>query len=125
MQGLMQDAPLSIIHLFDRAEQYHGDKTITTSTAIGLEHTNYATWAHRTRRLGGALNTLGISADGRVGTFAWNTARHLELWRNRNHHNERLRRRRRARCATGDVVSDDERRGASAASDAHVGRGLP
>ena len=80
MQGLMQDAPLSIIHLFDRAEQYHGDKTITTSTAIGLEHTNYATWAHRTRRLGGVLNTLGISADGRVGTFAWNTARHLELW---------------------------------------------
>ena len=80
MQGLMQDAPLSIIHLFDRAEQYHGDKTITTSTAIGLEHTNYATWAHRTRRLGGVLNTLGISADGRVGTFAWNTARHLELY---------------------------------------------
>ena len=26
------------------------------------------------------LDTLGISADGRVGTFAWNTARHLELY---------------------------------------------
>lgn len=80
MQGLMQDAPLSIIHLFDRAEQYHGDKTITTSTATGLEHVNYATWAQRTRRLGGVLNTLGISAEGRVATFAWNTARHLELY---------------------------------------------
>ena len=26
------------------------------------------------------LDTLGISEDGRVGTFAWNTARHLELY---------------------------------------------
>jgi fatty-acyl-CoA synthase len=26
------------------------------------------------------LDDLGISADGRVGTFAWNTARHLELY---------------------------------------------
>ena len=26
------------------------------------------------------LDTLGISADGRVATFAWNTARHLELY---------------------------------------------
>jgi fatty-acyl-CoA synthase len=26
------------------------------------------------------LGDLGISDDGRVGTFAWNTARHLELW---------------------------------------------
>ena len=31
-------------------------------------------------RLGGVLDDLGISADGRVGTFAWNTARHLELY---------------------------------------------
>src|SRR5207237_2313980 len=37
-------------------------------------------WAARTRRLGGALDRLGISPDGRVGTFAWNTARHLELY---------------------------------------------
>jgi len=76
----MQDTPLSIIHLFDRAEKYHGNKTITTATASGLERTDYATWAARTRRLGGVLNDLGISADGRVATFAWNTARHLELY---------------------------------------------
>ena len=40
----------------------------------------YAEWAERTRRLGGVLDTLGIAADGRVATFAWNTARHLELY---------------------------------------------
>ena len=37
-------------------------------------------WAARTRKLGGVLDDLGISADGRVATFAWNTARHLELY---------------------------------------------
>ncbi|MEJ7799983.1 MAG: long-chain fatty acid--CoA ligase [Ilumatobacter sp.] len=80
MQGLMQDVPLTITHLFDRAEQYHGHKTIVTATGAGRERTNYAEWAHRTRRLGGVLDDLGISAEGRVGTFAWNTARHLELY---------------------------------------------
>ena len=76
----MQETPLSIIHLFDRAEKYHGTKTITTATAAGLERTDYAMWANRTRRLGGVLNQLGISSSGRVATFAWNTARHLELY---------------------------------------------
>ena len=40
----------------------------------------YAEWAQRTRKLGGVLDTLGISADGRVGTFGWNSQRHLELY---------------------------------------------
>jgi fatty-acyl-CoA synthase len=78
--GLMQDTPLSIIHLFDRAEQYHPDKTITTATPGGLERTTYGQWARRTRQLGGVLDQMGISADARVATFAWNTARHLELY---------------------------------------------
>ncbi len=76
----MQDTPLSIIHLFDRAEKYHSTKTITTATATGLEHTTYGEWARRTRQLGGVLDHLGISSSGRVATFAWNTARHLELY---------------------------------------------
>ncbi|HSJ92066.1 MAG TPA: long-chain fatty acid--CoA ligase [Ilumatobacter sp.] len=80
MKGLMQDVPLTITHLFDRAERYHGHKTIVTATGAGRERTTYADWAERTRRLGGVLDTLGISEDGRVATFAWNTARHLELY---------------------------------------------
>src|SRR5204863_2116356 len=46
----------------------------------GRERTTYGHGADRPRRLAGALEGLGISADGRVGTFAWNTARHLELY---------------------------------------------
>ncbi|MEM9039646.1 MAG: long-chain fatty acid--CoA ligase [Actinomycetota bacterium] len=80
MQGLMQDVSLSIDQLFTRAETYFPHKTIVTATTTGLERTTYGEWAARTRRLGGVLDDLGITADGRVATFAWNTARHLELY---------------------------------------------
>jgi fatty-acyl-CoA synthase len=80
MKGLMQDVPLTMVHLFDRAERFHGHKTIATATATGIVRTTYADWATRTRQLGGVLDRLGVSADGRVATFAWNTARHLELY---------------------------------------------
>ena len=78
--GLMQEVPLSILHLFDRAERYFGHKTIVTATGTGLERTTYAQWAERTRKVGTVLDQLGISSNGRVATFAWNTARHLELY---------------------------------------------
>jgi fatty-acyl-CoA synthase len=80
MKGLMQDVPLTITYIFERAEQYFGHKGIVTATPAGREWRTYAEWAERSRRLGGVLDTLGIAADGRVGTFAWNTARHLELY---------------------------------------------
>jgi fatty-acyl-CoA synthase len=80
MQGLMQDVPLTLPHFFGRAEQLFFDKEIVTATATGRERTTYGTWAERTRRLGGVLDDLGISETGRVATFAWNTARHLELY---------------------------------------------
>ncbi len=76
----MQNVPLTIVHLFDRAERYFGHKEVVTATGTGRVRTNYAEWAERTRRLGGALAQLGLSDDARVGTFAWNTARHLELY---------------------------------------------
>ena len=80
MKGLMQSTPLTINYLFDRAEKYHRDKTIVTATGTGRERITYGDWARRTRQLGGVLNDLGSSSDGRVATFAWNTARHLELY---------------------------------------------
>src|SRR5437879_10977053 len=80
MQGLMQDYPLALPHLFQRAERMFAGREIVTATATGRERTTYGRWADRTRRLAGALDQLGISPDGRVATFGWNTARHLELY---------------------------------------------
>ena len=73
MQGLMQPYQLTLPHLFGRAERLFADKEIVTATRTGRERTTYGEWAARTRRLAGALDELGMSADGRVATFAWNT----------------------------------------------------
>src|SRR5215216_4327567 len=80
MQGQMQSYPLTLVHPFERAERLFPDKSIVSATPSGVQRTTYGEWSQRTRRLGGVLDALGISADGRVGTFAWNSARHLELY---------------------------------------------
>ena len=80
MQGLMQDGPLVLTHFFERAETLFPRKEIVTATRDGIVRETYGEWAHRSRLLGGVFDQLGISADGRIGTFAWNTARHLELY---------------------------------------------
>ena len=80
MRGLMQDWPLTLPHVLHRAEQLFGHKRIVTATATGETTTSVADWAVRVRRLATALDGLGVPADGRVATFCWNTARHLELY---------------------------------------------
>ena len=45
MQGLMQDVPLTLPHIFGRAETLFFDKEIVTATATGLERTTYGEWA--------------------------------------------------------------------------------
>ena len=67
MDGLMMDTPLSLIHLFDRATRLFADKEVVTATPSGLERMSYGEWGERTRRLGGALDNLGIS--GRPGGY--------------------------------------------------------
>src|SRR3954470_14372156 len=80
MQGLMSSYPLTLTHVFNRAERLFPDKGVATSQAGGIERITYGEWAGRTRRLATVLDQLEVSADGRVGTFAWNTSRHLELY---------------------------------------------
>jgi fatty-acyl-CoA synthase len=80
MQGLMQLEPLTLPHVFDRAERLYADKLIITATATGRERVTYGEWADQARRLATALDQLDIGPDARVGTFAWNTARHLALY---------------------------------------------
>src|ERR1700712_481353 len=80
MQGLMSSYPLTLNHVFRRAERLFPEKGIATSQGGEIVRITYGKWAERTRRLAGVLDALEISADGRVGTFAWNTARHLELY---------------------------------------------
>ncbi|WP_433556693.1 long-chain fatty acid--CoA ligase [Pseudonocardia xinjiangensis] len=80
MLGLMQHRPLALPHVFHRAEQYFGHKTIVSVEAAGETSMTVAEWAERVRRLATVLDTLDVGADSRVGTFCWNTRRHLELY---------------------------------------------
>ncbi|CAN5854798.1 long-chain fatty acid--CoA ligase [soil metagenome] len=76
----MQVTALTINHIFERAERFFGHKHVITAQPSGPERITYRDWAERTHRLGGVLDTLGMSDDARVATFAWNTSRHLELY---------------------------------------------
>jgi fatty-acyl-CoA synthase len=80
MLGLMQHRPLALPHVFHRAEQYFGHKTIVSAEAGGETSMTVAEWAERVRRLATVLDTLDVGADSRVGTFCWNSGRHLELY---------------------------------------------
>jgi len=76
----MQDRPLTLNHFVEHAERYTPSKLIVTGTATGVEQTTYGEWAERTRKLATVLDNLGVAQDARVATFAWNSARHLELY---------------------------------------------
>ncbi|HZZ95522.1 MAG TPA: long-chain fatty acid--CoA ligase [Jatrophihabitantaceae bacterium] len=80
MQGLMQDAPLTTNWIFDRGGRYFSGSTIVTNTATGLQPATFADVRDDARRIAAALDALGVSDDGRVATFAWNSARHLALY---------------------------------------------
>jgi fatty-acyl-CoA synthase len=80
MQGLMMDYPLTLTHIFERARRYFPRQEIATKTAGGMHRYTYTDMCMRAAQLANALDRLGISADGRVATFAWNTNRHLEIY---------------------------------------------
>ncbi len=80
MHGLMQDFPLTTNWIFDRGGRYFADKTVATNTPRGIERCTFADVQDEARRIASALDSLGISAGGRVATFGWNTARHLALY---------------------------------------------
>jgi fatty-acyl-CoA synthase len=79
MLGLMQDVPLTTNWIFSRAEQYYGTKEIVTRTAKSIERATMNDVLADARRIGAYLDGV-VSPGGRVGTFAWNSARHLALY---------------------------------------------
>ncbi len=85
MHGLMQDRPLLISTLLAHAVNYHGEREIVSQLPDGTQHR--CCWRDigaRAQRLAHAMAALGVaSKEGeatRVGTLAWNTHRHLELY---------------------------------------------
>jgi len=81
MKGLMMDYPLTLTQFFERTRRVYPKKVLGTRVpGVGLERLTYADWADRTARLAAALAKLGIRKGDRVGTLAWNSHRHLEVY---------------------------------------------
>ncbi len=80
MRGLMMDRPLLLIQFLERARELYPRREIVTRTATGLHRTNYESVYERARRVAAALPDLGVKPGDRVGTLAWNTYRHLEVY---------------------------------------------
>jgi len=81
MHGLMSERPLLVSAIIAHAAVYHRDTEIVSRTVEGGIHRyTYAAAERRSKRLARALLRLGIRPGDRVGTLAWNTFRHFELY---------------------------------------------
>ncbi len=80
MQGLMMDYQLTLRPIMERAAQLYPNKTIATKFGPTMHRYTYREWYARCNRLANALTRLGVQDGDRVGSLAWNTHRHLELY---------------------------------------------
>jgi acyl-CoA synthetase (AMP-forming)/AMP-acid ligase II len=81
MQGLMSERPLLVSAIIGHAANYHRDTEIVSRTVEGpIYRYTYSEAELRSKRLARALLRLGIRPGDRVGTLAWNTYRHFELY---------------------------------------------
>ncbi|HSH76872.1 MAG TPA: long-chain-fatty-acid--CoA ligase [Longimicrobiales bacterium] len=81
MRGRMMEVPLLVSSLIEHAGRVHADREIVGRT--GTDGSHRGTWGDvrvRSKRLAGALEARGIERSDRIGTLAWNTHRHLEIY---------------------------------------------
>lgn len=81
MQGLMQEAELTLDRLLTYASRWHGDTPIVSRAGDGsLRRTDYAAIARRAHQVSNALRAAGIGQDDSVATLGWNGDQHFEAW---------------------------------------------
>jgi fatty-acyl-CoA synthase len=80
MRGTMMDYPLTLQQVFARGTRLFPDREIVTGGVSGQHRYTYREFGERVHRLANALRDLGLKPGDRVGTFAWNHHRHLELY---------------------------------------------
>lgn len=81
MLGQMQDWPLLVSKFLTHAEINHPKREIFSMLPEGGEFSyDNERMAQRARQCAQALGRHGITDGDRVGTLAWNTHRHVEIW---------------------------------------------
>ncbi|NMM90818.1 long-chain fatty acid--CoA ligase, partial [Rhodococcus sp. SRB_17] len=77
----MDDYPLSLTAVVERAEQFHSGKDVISRRPDGsIARTTLGACARRARRLATALADLGIGDGDKVATLLWNQSEHLEMY---------------------------------------------
>src|SRR5690625_1446340 len=71
---------LTVGAMMEHAENFFPKKEVISQTHDTIHRLTYAEIGKRTRRLMSALHNLGIKKGDRIGTLAWNTHRHLEIY---------------------------------------------
>lgn len=81
MLGLMMNAPLLIPGILEYAAKFHAHKEIVSrQDDMSLHRYTYRDCLARTSQLAHGIAALGLKSGDRIGTLAWNSYRHLELY---------------------------------------------
>jgi acyl-CoA synthetase (AMP-forming)/AMP-acid ligase II len=81
MAGLMMDMPLLLTQFIEHAALNHGDVEVVAREIEGdLHRYTYREAERRMKRLARALLARGITPGTPIGSMAWNTHRHFELF---------------------------------------------
>ena len=77
----MQHYSLTVDKILDHAAKWCGDREVVTADAGRIvDRITYSELRTRSNLLSGALNSLGLHQGDRVGTLAWNTRHHFEMY---------------------------------------------
>ncbi|WP_395646955.1 AMP-binding protein [Terricaulis sp.] len=77
----MQSYALTIDKFLDHAAKWSGEREIVTGDAgKTAQRISYAALRERANRMSGALAAIGLRFGDCVGTLAWNTQQHLEIY---------------------------------------------
>jgi fatty-acyl-CoA synthase len=81
LPGAMQSYALTLDRFIDHAAKWYGTKEVVTGGSGGVTtRIAYAALRDRSRRLSGALRSLGLAQGDNFGVLAWNTQAHMECW---------------------------------------------
>ena len=79
MLGLNLDCPLLLSTVIEHAAITYGDTELVSHSRMETMRSTYRNAALRSRRLASSLERLDVKG-GFVGSLAWNTHRHFELF---------------------------------------------
>src|SRR4029453_9063338 len=81
MGGSMQPYALTLDRFIDHAGKWHGSVQVVTGWGVGVSaRTTYSALRDRSRRLSGALRSLGLELGDHFAVLAWDSQMHMECW---------------------------------------------